>query len=367
MIGTKLIKLIKTFSSDEIKSFEKFLDSPYFNSVKNYVTLFKEIKSFYPEFNDSLLNREYIHKKLFKGKPFNRQVIWNLTSKMEKLAEEFLIHRKIETNDYYRYSLLLEDLSGRDVYNYYKSKLNDFEKYSNSLFVGEDVETGADYFKVKWKLSTAQGVYAQIIDRLALIGEVPVKRIGYQLCIFVQHLAQDMYNMHFLEKTYNLKFDSKIPPTILRRLDLKNLITELKNNHFEYTWILEFYYYKIICLLEKEKEEHFDKFKKIFYKKYKLFASQEIYNSVATLNNYCLDKILDGKLKYRTVLFEINKFRLKENMYLSSGVIRKTLYIQILNTALSVNKIKWAEEFINKYTKFLKTDIRESIETWGKH
>lgn len=366
MIGTKLIRLIKTFSPDEIKSFEKFIDSPYFNSVKNYITFFKEIKKFYPEFNDSNLKREYIYKKLYKGKPFNKQVMWNLTSKLEKLTEEFLIQRKLEANEYYRYSLLLVDLSQRELYNYYKSKLNDFEKYSNSLLIGEEHETGIDYFKVKWKVSTSRGVYAQLLDRLALIGKIPVERSGYQLCGFIQHLAQDFYNMHFLEKTYNLSFDLNIPLLIFRELDLKKLIEELKYSKFKNTWILEFYYYKIMCLLEKNKEEHFTNFRKIFNEQYEQFSSQENYNTAATLTNYCLEKISEGKLKYREILFEINKFRLNENMFLSGGVFRKTLYIQILNTALSVSKIEWAEEFINKYSKYLKSDIRESIENLGK-
>ena len=95
MIGTKFINLIKTFSPEEIKSFEKFIMSPYFNSVKNYVILFEEIKKFYPEFNDSKFTNDYIYKKLFKGKPFNKQVMWNITSGLEKLAVEFLIHKKV--------------------------------------------------------------------------------------------------------------------------------------------------------------------------------------------------------------------------------------------------------------------------------
>lgn len=121
-----------------------------------------------------------------------------------------------------------------------------------------------------------------------------------------------------------------------------------------------------MCLLEKNKEEHFTNFRKIFNEQYEQFSSQENYNTAATLTNYCLEKISEGKLKYREILFEINKFRLNENMFLSGGVFRKTLYIQILNTALSVSKIEWAEEFINKYSKYLKSDIRESIENLGK-
>jgi hypothetical protein len=58
MKGIKLINLLKTLTPDEMISFEKFIASPFFNSVKNHAKLFNELKKFYPAFEDSRLTPE---------------------------------------------------------------------------------------------------------------------------------------------------------------------------------------------------------------------------------------------------------------------------------------------------------------------
>ena len=255
------------------------------------------------------------------------------------------------------------DISGRNLPGYYKGKLNDFERYSNSLLIGEDLDTGTDYFKVKWKTSSVRGVYAQILDRLEMIQEISAERSGYLLCSFMQHLTQDLYNIHFFEKTYNFKCASNIPLLTIKQMNFSKLIVDLKNNRFEYVWILEFYYYKIMCLLENDNELYFNNFRRVFVENYKKFVFSEKYNAISTLTNYCLEKISAGKLKYRVILFEINKFRLNENLFITTKVFRRTLYLQILNTALSIEKIEWANNFVNEYTKYLNKDMQASVKS----
>ena len=61
----KSLDIIKTFSEDEIKKFDLFLSSPYFNSKKSIVRLFKELRKFYPDFDSEDLTEEYLYSKVF--------------------------------------------------------------------------------------------------------------------------------------------------------------------------------------------------------------------------------------------------------------------------------------------------------------
>ena len=112
---TKLINLLKTLTPDEMKSFAKFISSSYFNSVKNYVKLFKELEKFYPKFDDDKLTNEYIYKKLFKAKAFNKQIMWNLISGFEKLAREFLIQNAFAKLKPLKHTLIFGELENRDL------------------------------------------------------------------------------------------------------------------------------------------------------------------------------------------------------------------------------------------------------------
>ena len=86
MKDTKLIQTLKTFTSDEIKNFEKFAASSYFNKGRNYLPLLTELKKFQPSFDNERLTAEYLYKKIYRGRKFNKQVMWNLVSGLEKLG-----------------------------------------------------------------------------------------------------------------------------------------------------------------------------------------------------------------------------------------------------------------------------------------
>src|SRR5690242_4917104 len=128
MKDTKLINLLKTLSPDEMKSFEKFIASPYFNSVKNHTNLFKELKKFYPAYEDKKFTHEYIYSRLFKGRPFNKQVMWNLVSGFEKLACEFLIQNSLTLAEPVKLSLIFSELEKRELDKLFMRELAAMDK-----------------------------------------------------------------------------------------------------------------------------------------------------------------------------------------------------------------------------------------------
>ena len=45
------VEILKTFSKDEVKEFDKFVHSPFFNCRNDVTRLFRELKRFYPTFD----------------------------------------------------------------------------------------------------------------------------------------------------------------------------------------------------------------------------------------------------------------------------------------------------------------------------
>jgi hypothetical protein len=218
---------------------------------------------------------------------------------------------------------------------------------------------------VKWKVETEKGLYIQMTDKIELFADIPNVRSGYLICGFIQNLTQDIYNVFFLHKLYNMQFDPDVPRLFFNELNLRKIIEELKEKKYSYAWILEFYYYKLMCLFERDNEEHFSNLKSIFESNFKRFVNNENYNTLSTLTDYCLDKMDEGRFEYRKILFGLNCFRLNHNLFLTSGMMRKILYSQILQTALSVNEIKWSGDFIGGYTKYLNPAYQKSMRGLG--
>ena len=60
----KLIQILKTFSPDEVKNFEKFVVYPYFSTGRNVEGLYSILKPYYPEFDSPKLDKKNVFKKL---------------------------------------------------------------------------------------------------------------------------------------------------------------------------------------------------------------------------------------------------------------------------------------------------------------
>ena len=71
MQKTSFIEILRTFDKAELKRFESFISSPYFNTKSSVVEIFKIVKKYAPDYDNNNLNKEEIWKKMFPGKEYN--------------------------------------------------------------------------------------------------------------------------------------------------------------------------------------------------------------------------------------------------------------------------------------------------------
>ena len=146
MKNNKLIQTLKTFTKDEMKLFEKFVASPYFNKGRNYLPLLNELQKCYPDFENDKLTSENVYKKLYPGRKFNKQVIWNQVSELEKLALEFLLQNALMNYKSERFIIMFDELSKRNLDKQIINEIGKTDKYVNNMKFGEE------YFSLKWVL-----------------------------------------------------------------------------------------------------------------------------------------------------------------------------------------------------------------------
>jgi len=356
MKDSKLINILKTFSPEEIKSFEKFIASPFFNSVKNYVQFFKELKKFYPDFNDIKLKSEFIYKKLFKGKPFNRQVMWNITSGFEKLVEEFLEQAALRKNKFERMELLVSEFGNRKLLHNYSHTLKEMEKHLKTNAIDYI------YFENKGHLETYKQGYYHLMDKIQPMSNSKLKASEYEILSFLRMTVGGLNDMSVLTKNYNSTFDVNIPMEFAKHIDLKSILQYARSKNFEYTFLIEIYYHSLMMLIEPGETEHLNKVRALYRIYFSKFTLSEKRTIMHWITNYCIFRSHTEGIKYERIIFELNKFRLKEGLaYYPEGQIPKAIYYQILSAALSAGKTKWAENFIKNYTSRLQPEIRESI------
>ena len=91
-----LFELLRKFSPEEWKEFEKFAVSPFFNNGRNYETLMKIFRKHFPAFDSPELSKRKIYAKLFSGKKYKESVMYSIFSRLYAIAEEFLVYKEIQ-------------------------------------------------------------------------------------------------------------------------------------------------------------------------------------------------------------------------------------------------------------------------------
>jgi len=346
-----------TLTKEETKNFEKFLASPFFNNGRNYLPLLNELKKYYPEFSDDKLTSENIYKKIYPGRKFNKQVMWNQFSELEKLAIEFLLQTALKNNKVERYIMLVDELSRRQLDKQIFKEIEKSSKQTNS------VKLGKEYFYLKFNTEISKVEYWNIIKgRPDKNVDAIVKSTELLIVNLLVDLSVQIWNLNTHKAMYGTNKEINSSIEFVKSLKLKDLVDMMEKNRNEYASITNFYYNKIMSALDENEESYFFEMKTFFEENYDLFDLQEQRNTLISLGNYCGSKINVGNEKFLKILFEVNKFRIEKQIETNkNGKISKALYHQLLRTALSLGEIKWSEEFVKRYTSNLKKEHQKTM------
>ena len=356
MNNSRLINTLKTFSEEEIRMFGKFIASPFHNNGKNCAAFYKQLLRFYPGFDSVKLTPETIYKNLYRGKKFNKQVIWNFTSALEKMAREFLKQIALKKNDFTGIGLMLSEFGKRKLPGNYSRTLAEMEK----LLESADIDY--DYFENMGHLENYKQEYFHLLDKIPSMSDSKLKASEYQVILFLRMTVGGLNDMKLLSDNYNFSFDVNIPLEFAKNIDLKTIVEYANKQKFKYSFLIEIYCLSLMMLLEPGQTVHFEKVFKLYNLHYCKFSMSEKRNMMHWIVNYCLQNMDIDENRFRRIIFDLNLFRLKEKLvYYPEEQMPKAIYTQILNSALAVKETEWAMGFIKNYSVKLQPGIRDSM------
>lgn len=142
MRESKLIKLLKILSSEELKGLSSYVRSPYFTKSKEALRLFDYIRKYHPEFSTSQLDKEKVFKKVFPTQSYSDSKLRNLRTKLFKIVDNYLIHLHLEQENFQKKKLLTEIYGKRNLYP-------EFERNTNlllNILAQNATQNVSDYF-----------------------------------------------------------------------------------------------------------------------------------------------------------------------------------------------------------------------------
>src|SRR5687767_5027556 len=90
MLYYAFIEILETLTREELKSFRRFLLSPYFNRSAKVVKVFDYITKRHPNYEHTSINKEAIHRKISPELPYNEITIRRLLFDLQNLADKFM-------------------------------------------------------------------------------------------------------------------------------------------------------------------------------------------------------------------------------------------------------------------------------------
>lgn len=347
MFSSTLLIILKSFSKEEIKRFDEFLRSPFFNKNSNVLKLFTVVKKHHPELSSQSLNREKIWRVLFPDKDFNYGVMKNLIFELQKHSEKFIGLQIYEDNKSDQDRNLLKSLTNRDLDQQFEKNLKVFKTHlsklpdsTNNFYYGYLAEANEqNYLSYKYKTKDENFCNPGLMN--------------YNLISF--------FLTNFFSENYNSLHDSLLYNKTYDTITLNTVFKFFKNSPVKDNEFVLMNYYTLKTLTDKDDDSSFNDLKKLLYKNYKSLEHEKVYNFSMALVNFCTLKIMKGNPDYIKEQFGIYKFMIEKNYYYTSSekFINPNMYVNAVSMAGNLKKFDWAEKFILKFKNNLHPIYRD--------
>ncbi len=345
MLNSKLLDVLCGFSPKQLKWFDEFLRSPYFNKDHEVVTLYHFILKYSPRFSHADLEKEMVYQKAFKSKKTDEKKLGYLMSDLLWYLEQFIVIQRMENDPVRNNRTLMLHYIDEDLEKHFRGKMRETEQLqqknpyrdSDYFFNQFLIESTNNYFFDKQSKHVFNESLQQAIDNLDL----------YYLALKLKYSCEMMNRKNVMTADYRLRL-------------LDEILLYLKQNSFDHVPAISIYFKILLTLTESENENHFNDLKKLLADHAAKFPQREARDMFAYAQNYCIKKINSGNPKYLEELFVLYKTSLDAEILIEGKFLSPWTYKNIVGVALRVKEFEWTSKFINDYKERLSLEFREN-------
>jgi len=366
MKTSKLFTILKTFSDEEIKRFEKFIVTPYNNPGKNVKPLFKILRKYHPGYPAEKLTEEKIHKLLYRSddakekKAYIKVLLSNLTN----LAVEFMksINNENEFEKKYSEVRFLKMLNNRKLDKLYSGSYNSIKKTLPKVL---DPDSGLHLLKMQLEKENCNFLLDR--EEQQKTSEVLMNQSEYLLLFFLSEIFKIRAHYKTNEYVFNANYKGTLLNIIMDNFNFEPIVDFIKNNSPGNYPIIAIYYNSMMAQLDINNDNYYRNFRDLLEDNVNLFDSEELMNLYTDLEGCCwkrLNNSIDEQKRefFSKEIFEIYKRELKIGLHkYEKGYMRIFKFRNIHMAALNLKEYDWLEDFTKRYYKELAPEYRENM------
>ncbi|MFZ1320301.1 MAG: hypothetical protein WAT71_01970 [Ignavibacteria bacterium] len=355
MFKSNLIETVRTFNKEEIKEFDLFIRSPFFNSNQSVMKLYGQIKIHYPEFEEKDMDKKLLFLKAFGEIDYNDGFMRMTVSRLLELAKKFLIQKNLQKNDYMNEIILIDELNFRELNTLMMKSIIEVDKKIDKQ-KAKNAETyfekyKLEYFKNDLKARDTKFItYKDTLDR-----DLMIEQKNLNIFYFISSLK---FFQYFLNQK-NFVVNAEGYPEFMN-----SILDFLKSNE-EYLNVSALkVYYHIVLMLTTKDDKYFYDLKKMLFDDIEDLCYVEKHNLIAVLRNYAQQRLFEGKMEFTEMPFEILKFSIEKDIITTSPGVKhmsETRFMSIVWSGLSMKKFDYVEEFIKNYISRIEPGKKEYV------
>ncbi len=342
--------MLSTLTTRELRRFEEFIISPFFNKNETPVQLFQVLKKYHPHYEEHKTSMEAIFPKLFPKEKFEEQRLRYLMTDLTKLLEEFLSYTEYDKQEINKKYLLMSALDNRNLDKHFTAT------YENARLV-QDKEPYRDvnYYFNRYLLEEKayQHIHAKEQDAL----ETSIQQAVDNLDVY--YLSNKLrYCSALLTRQNILREDFHNPL-------LNEILQYLEKNNYDHVPSVAIYYLILKTLNDRDNLDNYSKLKELLEKNLEKFAISELQDMYTSLMNFCIYKINTGDSSFLKELFEQYKFIIEKGIIFENGYISPHEFKNIVIVGLRVNEVDYIEKFLHDNKEHLHPEFQDSIYTYN--
>ncbi len=345
MEKSKLILVLNTLSTEEMRWLSKFVSSPYYNSNVHVVRLFEYLKKLYPVFSDKKLKEKVVFAEVFGREKFDIKRLRVVSSRLFAVIEQFLVAENMKRDSFEFQQILTEEYGHRNLYAFFEKgikKINenlDEQAYQDSSYFHRKMLVNRRYYEhPTTNRQNAAGLQALTDCMDALDGYLLLSKL--ELSLGVQSRQAN------LKQNYTIR--------LLKEIE--------QESQFSFSNVPAVILYRNVLILQREDDDDlFEETRTILQEKSEALSQTDKRNIILLLTNYCTKRESTGGVGFARRRFDLRRFALDNDCIIESGEIPENTFWNMVVEGAKLGEYGWADNFITNYQKYLNDVIKIDI------
>lgn len=356
MKKTKLVQMMVTLSSSELREFSKYMEGTSYRKSSAVFLLFNYLKKLHPEFPEKKIERSYVQKMLNKKDKGAGNRLADLNTFLSGELENYLIEKKLRERKMNRELIFLDVLRERGLDKMFFNRVKYIEKNWEN-FTGQGIED----MHMQYLLSLECLSHPNFTDPRASKNIEILERLDNYFLAAKFYTVSNLFSCLpvFNEKGMTIEDCAEqqfLLPHIretLKKGDLDNRPEQVKVGS---------------CVLEGYlgDTEDFQELKEYILSNAALFNDSEQFDQISFLERVCIRNYQDGKPEFLRELFLLQKRRVESGMVVKGGFISSNFYKYVVLISCALDEIEWASDFVENHQNHLKDEKKESVYAYCK-